>query len=358
MSSAPRLALVEQFVRRPQNIWLRKAIFQIHLWTGIALGLYVIAICVSGSWLFFRNQVMAAAPGRRVIPAEGRRLLTKDELMAAAQRAYPKYTPHGLDTGKKAGTEVEIYLDKGKSQKYRILDPYTGKDLGEAVPYTLQLTTWFLQLHRNLLAGETGRQINGVASILTTLVCISGAVIWWPGLMAWRRSLTINPRANWKRLNWELHSMVGFWTFSFFFMWSFTGIYLVFPLPFLSVVDRFMPLEYYKPISLQTQPPLQQENSVKFIPVADATPQAPPPRPRRRFVPHYSRGDMVFRFMYGAHFGNFAGLKTRIAWAILGLAPPFLFLTGALMWWNRVLSREARRLRRGNVVPTSARQVA
>jgi uncharacterized iron-regulated membrane protein len=54
----------------------------------------------------------------------------------------------------------------------------------------------------------------------------------------------------------------------------------------------------------------------------------------------------VIRAFFGLHFGNFAGLKTRIVWAALGLAPPILFLTGALMWWNRVLSKEGRRLRR------------
>jgi uncharacterized iron-regulated membrane protein len=32
----------------------------------------------------------------------------------------------------------------------------------------------------------------------------------------------------------------------------------------------------------------------------------------------------------------------KALWVVLGLVPPFLFVTGALMWWNRVLSREAR----------------
>ena len=32
---------------------MRKALFQIHLWTGIGLGLYVVLICVTGSILVF-----------------------------------------------------------------------------------------------------------------------------------------------------------------------------------------------------------------------------------------------------------------------------------------------------------------
>jgi len=340
------MAFVEQFVRRPQSVWLRKAIFQVHLWTGIAMGLYVVAISVSGSALFFRNIINEAAPGRRIVAGTGR-LLTSDELTEAAKRAYPGYTLRTLSQGTKPGQEVEITLDRGAKRKYRIFDPYTGRDLGEAVPYSLQLISWLLDLHVNLLAGSSGRLLNGVAAILLTLLSVTGAVIWWPGIKNWRRSLTINPRANWKRINWDLHSAIGFWTFAFFFMWSFTGIYLVFPAPFDAAINRIAPLDVYRLISQESEPTLplvETSPAVKFIPVADTAPNAK--GKRRRPVIHYSHGDQIIRAFYGAHFGNFAGLRTRIVWSALGLAPPFLFITGALMWWNRVLSREGRRLRR------------
>jgi uncharacterized iron-regulated membrane protein len=341
------MALAAQFVRRPQNVWLRKAIFQIHLWTGIAMGLYVVAISVSGSALFFRNKVNEAATGRRIVAGSGR-VLTKDELIQAARRAYPDYTPSNLLLGTTPGLEVEITLDRGAKRKVRVFDPYTGRDLGEAVPYSLRIISWLLNLHVNLLAGPTGRIVNGVCAILLTLLSLTGAVIWWPGIKNWRRSLTVNPRANWKRINWDLHSAVGFWTFAFFFMWSFTGIYLVFPAPFESFINHFAPLDYYRLISRESEPSLpsvQANTTVVFVRVADAAPDNKPKR--RRPTIHYSNGDQIIRTLLGLHFGNFAGLETRIVWAAIGLAPPFLFVTGALMWWNRVLSREGRRLRRG-----------
>jgi uncharacterized iron-regulated membrane protein len=37
------------------------------------------------------------------------------------------------------------------------------------------------------------------------------------------------------------------------------------------------------------------------------------------------------------HVGGFGGLGVRIAWLILGLAPPLLFVTGFIMWWTRVV---------------------
>ena len=329
----------DQFWRRPQNLWLRKALFQIHLWTGIAVGLYVVAISVSGSALFFRSKILEAAPGRRVVAGSGP-LLTKDELKAAALKAYPGYRIGNVWQGSIPGQEVEIWLSRGSREKKRIFDPYTGKDLGESVPYSLQALTWLLDLHVNLLAGPKGRIVNGVGAILLTLLAVTGAVIWWPGVKNWRRSLTVNPRAGWKRINWELHSAIGFWMFAFLFMWALTGVYLVFPTPFQTTIQRFLPLDYYKLVASDSQPVL----AAPIVPVAEEGTR--PIRKRRRPVFHYSAGDKIIRAFYSLHFGNFAGLGTRIVWAFFGLTPVVLFITGAIMWWNRVLSREARRPRR------------
>jgi uncharacterized iron-regulated membrane protein len=340
------MAFVQQFVRRPQGLWLRKAIFQIHLWTGIAMGLYVVAISVSGSALFFRSALNEATPGRKVIAGTGP-LLTKAELIAAARRAYPDYEASNVATGTTPGREVEITLERGTKRKVRVFDPYTGRDLGEAVPYSLQIMSWMLSLHVNLLSGPTGRIVNGVCAILLTLLSLTGAVIWWPGIKNWRRSLTINLRANWKRINWDLHSAVGFWSFAFFFMWSFTGIYLVFPAPFETTINRFAPLEYYRLFTQGSEPSVPFVNTSQtaaIVRVADGPPEKK--RKRRRPQIHYSGGDQIIRTLLGAHFGNFGGMGIRILWAAIGLTPPFLFVTGALMWWNRVLSREGRRLKR------------
>ena len=48
------MSFTERWLRRPQSTWIRKAIFQIHLWSGIGLGLYIVIVCVSGSAIVFR----------------------------------------------------------------------------------------------------------------------------------------------------------------------------------------------------------------------------------------------------------------------------------------------------------------
>src|ERR1019366_6597020 len=61
---------------------------------------------------------------------------------------------------------------------------------------------WLVNLHENLLFGTTGRALNGVGAICLTLVCLTGAVIWWPGIKHWRRSLAVNWKARFPRITW------------------------------------------------------------------------------------------------------------------------------------------------------------
>jgi len=37
------------------------------------------------------------------------------------------------------------------------------------------------------------------------------------------------------------------------------------------------------------------------------------------------------------HVGGFNATGLRVAWFLLGLAPPALFVTGFIMWWTRVV---------------------
>jgi uncharacterized iron-regulated membrane protein len=326
----------ERWLRRPQTLWLRKAIFQVHLWTGVGLGLYVLMISVSGSVLVFRNELYNGLwPGPKIVKISGPRL-TRDELKAAARRAYPRYSVNWIWESKQPNQPTEIWLDRGSSRKERLFDPYTGRDLGESRPYSIQFLRWVGDLHINLLAGERGRKINGVGAMLVVLLSLTGAVLWWPGIQNWRRSLTIQRKTSWKQLNWQLHSAVGLWMLAVVFMFGVVGVYAAFPAPFQVVVNRIAPLDFYR---LEPESMLRPAG-VTFLPVAQSGAARP------RFRPRLSTGDQIIRWFSYLHFGNFGGWFSKAVWVVLGLAPAVLFLTGMLMWWNRVLSPSARRLRR------------
>src|SRR5262249_18276601 len=65
--------------------------------------------------------------------------------------------------------------------------------------------------HRTLLAGNAGRFVNGLGAVALTILCVTGAVIWWPGRAHWHRSLTVEWSASFPRINWDVHSAFGFW---------------------------------------------------------------------------------------------------------------------------------------------------
>ena len=58
-----------------------------------------------------------------------------------------------------------------------------------------------------------------------------------------------------------------------------------------------------------------------------------------------SLGDWFIWLQVPLHFGTFWGLGVKILWAVLSLSIPLLCVTGALMYWNRVL-RKLRPMRR------------
>src|SRR5579859_7236356 len=105
---------------------------------------------------------------------------------------------------------------------------------GSTIVYRNQLSRrfsieWLVNLHENLLAGASGRLVNGIGAICVTALCLTGAIIWWPGIKNWRRSLNVNWRASFARLNWDLHSALGFWCFLFILLRATSGTYFSFP---------------------------------------------------------------------------------------------------------------------------------
>jgi len=301
----------QRWVRQPQNIWVRRALFQVHLWTGIAIGLYILMISLTGSVLVYRNELYRAATPPPIISTDTGPRLTDEQLTAVAMRLYPGYRVENLGRARDLDQAVDIWLRRGDEIKMRLFDPRSGSDLGESVPTSVWLVSSLLDLHDNLLAGETGRQVNGVGAVAVLALVASGLVIWWPGIKTWRRSLTLPRRVGWKRLIWHLHSMIGFWSLGFITVFAVSGAYLGIPQPFQDFADRLEPLT---PANAGTR-----------------------------------IGDEVIYWLAYLHFGRINGIgipcsgpglcdqTTKAIWAVFGLAPAAMFITGAIMWWNRVL---------------------
>jgi uncharacterized iron-regulated membrane protein len=286
---------------RPQALFFRKALFQVHLWVGLGLGLYIVVLSLTGSALVLRQELDRAVQTPRPVYQPERRVLSQEELAEAALRAYPGYAILGMgDRVRRNNPVIEVRMQRGADIQDRLLNPYTGEDLGEALTPGTRAILWLASLHDELLLGETGRFWNGVGSGLVVVLCLTGAFIWWPGVKSWRRAMTVKWKAAWPRFNFDLHSAAGFWFFAIIFVWGVSGVYLAIPEPFAAAVDYFSDPEEF---------------------LGDRT------------------GDVILRWLVRLHFGRWQSVTLKIVWVLLGLVPIVLLVTGVVMWWQRVFRK-------------------
>src|SRR5580658_1200449 len=142
----------QRWIRQPQTVWLRRAIFQIHLWSGIGIGLYVLLISLTGSVLVYRNELYrVATPDPVIVTASGPRF-TDEQLRKAATRMYPGYRVLNISQPPNPQEAVSVALQGRDSHlknstRNRLFNPYTGADLGDAIPLGIWAVSKLLSLH-------------------------------------------------------------------------------------------------------------------------------------------------------------------------------------------------------------------
>jgi uncharacterized iron-regulated membrane protein len=384
----------------PRRHWLRRTLFQVHLWTGIGVGLYVFVSGVSGSALVFHEALghRAQAHLRAVPPSEveGRRMLTLDEARAAVMTAMPDQNLLSIAPPEGPHQRFEAGLFKGR---YRLafVHPATGEVAGPVEPGGRTMS-WLHELHANLLAGGTGRWLNGIGGALLFLLCITGIVIWWPGRGKWRRAVTIDSRAGWKRQVFDLHNATGFWLLIPVALFAVTGSYFTWPRQYRAAIAAVSPLtpsdppksdierRGLTPVTLEAMVARARSHQPRARVVRVATPgradqpytvflaDGPSDAPRdltRYFFDQHtgallkiaprgitgSTGDIVVAWIGPLHTGNYGGVWVKALYVIVGLAPALLFATGFLMWWNRVVIPRWRELRRSLAAGRGNRRV-
>lgn len=366
---------------------MRRALFTIHLWTGVIVGLYLLVVSLSGAALVFRIDMQRALHPQLLQPQGEGALRPMAEVLRAVQARYPDAKLSGVDAPSVNRPVYLAYVTDASGFHSVLVDPGTAQVLGELKDHTFIST--LQQLHFNLLLGSTGKIVNGVGALCLLALCISGAVIWWQGRKRWHRGLKVRTRSGFAQFNWDLHSATGFWTVVLLLMWAITALNFVFPKQFRAVVNSVSPLsaparvlsnvlgagnteptwetliskaqqlrpgEFVARVMVPTRP---DDAFQVLMSRAQPTPMGPDVmepvyldrytgEPIKPAQGGSSAGDVIMRWAAPLHVGHFAGNGTRIAWLIVGLAPSVLFITGMLSWWRRVVRPAWRRRRPGH----------
>ncbi|MEJ5962653.1 PepSY-associated TM helix domain-containing protein [Pedobacter immunditicola] len=248
----------------------RKFLNDIHLWIGLASGLIVFLVCLSGTIYVFNEEIREAATPElfNVQPTSDKAKIPAAQLIAAVEQnsggkvvsvKIPADAGRSWQMGVKKEKSPEKPLNsssntakvakgpkgnEGAKKPSRpimyYVNPYNAAVLGNSAEIksgTVTFMTYMFSLHRWLILDKIekpifgdldnrklGSYISGTATILFTLGVITGMVIWFPRkIRAWKQGLKIKWSGNWKRINHDLHNSLGMYSCIFLFLMGITG---------------------------------------------------------------------------------------------------------------------------------------
>lgn len=201
----------------------------IHLWLGLLSSAVVFVMCFTGCLYAFKNQINDFSNRDKIYISQGSGAVMNPDLIQAE-----------LLKQNKELTSLMIPDDNGKSyvigyrennlDKNTYYNQYTGELLGQADVGSTQFFETVLDLHRNLMMGNVGRQIVGASVLIFCVLLISGLILWLPKKLKFlKQGLTVMFKAKFQRVNYDLHNTLGFYTFLMLFFIAVTGLYVTYP---------------------------------------------------------------------------------------------------------------------------------
>jgi uncharacterized iron-regulated membrane protein len=337
----------------------------------------VTVVGTTGAALIFRPEMQAwTFPRFFDIPRGEEPMASADTVIAALRDRYPGAKLAGIDYPTYRRDSFLAYLTEDGRLRTVFSHPANGEVLGE-----LPETSWISRLqalHFDLLAGPTGRSINGLASLALVVLFATGLVVWWPGGRRWAEGLRVDLRSGWKRAVRDLHGVAGVILFGLLMLWAVTGVEFAFPGAFRAVVNAVSPLTVQEAPGSSARSATPSAASPSAL-VALSRELAPDAVPGRIVLPtsdtgtvlvlmarerhgdtdtsdevhlHFDQytgelvveripalepasvGDLLLRWLGPIHVGAFGGPAVRVLWSILALSFPLLAATGVAMWWN------------------------
>ncbi len=200
-----------------------------HLWLGLLSSMIVFVMCLTGCLYAFKNQITDFSNRDKIyINSDSGTAMNPDLIQAELLKQNKELTSLAIPDDKTKSYVIgyrENNLDK--STYY---NQYTGQLLGQPNVSSAQFFGTVLDLHRNLMMGNVGRQIVGASVLLFCILLFSGLILWLPKKLKFlKQGLTIMFKAKFQRVNYDLHNTLGFYAFLMLFFMAVTGLYVTYP---------------------------------------------------------------------------------------------------------------------------------
>lgn len=222
----------------------RKVIGKIHLILGLGSGLIVFIVSLTGCLYVFNSEIRNALryDAQHITEsAEHTTTIPISELWNRTQEAIGKEMKISrLTTFKDRNRSWVFSCYKGNKSKNTIsyfssidyyksiyVNPYSGSILkiyDEETDFfnIIKMLHWSL-----LLTTEVGQPIVGYATIIFVLMLITGLIMWWPKRKKQRKQrfrFIWTKKTRWRRKNYDLHSILGFYASLIMLIVALTGM--------------------------------------------------------------------------------------------------------------------------------------
>lgn len=360
----------------------KKIIGFIHLWLGLVSGLLVLFLGLTGCMLVFQREIETVTNPFQYIKERSGTDMLPSALKTIAEKQLPGKHPHSILYQEGKAAQAIFYGDDYYDIVY--IHPYTG-----AVQKVKNMNRDFFRIviggHYNLwLPVSIGQPIIASATLVFLFMMISGIVLWWPKNKAARKQrFKIKLNARWRRKNYDLHNVLGFYMSWIAIFIAISGLVMGFQWfakSFYYATSGGKPMTpYYESVSKRAKQsdstfsaadavyakmrafyPDRSTSIEIHFPVSDtsAIEGAANPDPGTywradyRYFDQYSlkeidvthpygrfagakTADKIVRMNYDVHVGSIGGLPTKILAFCASLVAASLPVTGFLIWWGR-----------------------
>ncbi|MGI9650510.1 PepSY-associated TM helix domain-containing protein [Chryseobacterium sp. RLHN22] len=220
---------------------------KLHLWLGLSVGLIIFIVSITGTLFVFKDEVENFTR-KEVIYHKEQNIAQKQVLPIRTlekmvdQQVKEKYKIHwaNVPIDKKMSyifywyehdVKTWNYFDEFPIYKSAYVNPYNGKVL-KVYDEKNGFFNIVKSIHWSfLLKQDWGKYVVGIPVIIFVIMLISGIILWWPKNKAARKqrfSFKWQNVKSWKRKNYDLHNVLGFYASIFALIFSITGLFYAF----------------------------------------------------------------------------------------------------------------------------------
>ncbi|HEY0961129.1 MAG TPA: PepSY-associated TM helix domain-containing protein [Pseudomonadales bacterium] len=214
---------------------LRKTIFWTHLVCGLATGVVVFMMSLTGVVLMYERQINQWAAEKYYVPAEqqGERL-PLEQLLAMQRTTQPDVVPTTLVITSDPGAPVALRAGRAGGAS---LNPYTGEPMEAGSPgldaFFSAVTGWHRWFNVQGDGRAFAREITGISNVVFLFLIISGVYLWLPSIWKWAmfkaRLVFRKEYPDSKSRDFHWHHIFGIWAAVPLFFVVYTGAVISYP---------------------------------------------------------------------------------------------------------------------------------